>query len=442
MKPPTEPAPAFANVRPRNLSFARENSDYNREWFGQLRARVAAGEPLAYMNADIAPTEIFKAMDIPVVVNQWWGAVVSAKQRSPDYLGRLQAQGYRRGLCNYCSLGYAATLETDPAQAPWGGLPTPTVVVTGDICNSGLKIFDLWAQRFGIPLFKLESAVIDRPDVSRWQERHRRDWDAILGARNVDLLADQYRELIRFLERATGRRFDAQRLREIMAISNEQEEYYFKTRELINHARPAPFNIADQMPATMIPQWHRGNEWARDRARLFYEETRRKVEAGEGAVADERVRLMWIGTGLWYNLDFYQYFQQQYGAVFVWSIYLSVAADAYPTYGDEDPLRTLAARLIKINNLLAVPPFNTQWYLEQIRAAGIDGVVAMGRDDEADCQSSFGTQYLAHRAIEAAGVPLLELDVDNADARGWDDAAVRAQVSGFIENAILAKRPA
>jgi benzoyl-CoA reductase/2-hydroxyglutaryl-CoA dehydratase subunit BcrC/BadD/HgdB len=261
-----------------------------------------------------------------------------------------------------------------------------------------------------------------------------------LGEHNVSLLADQYRELIRFLERETGRHFDIERLREIMAISNEQEEYYFQTRELINRTRPAPFNIADQMPATMIPQWHRGSSWARDRAKLFYEETRRRVDAGEGAVPDERVRLMWIGTGLWYNLDFYEYFQQKYGAVFVWSIYLSVAADAYPTYGEADPLRTLSARLIKINNLLAVPPFNTQWYFEQIQAAGIDGVVSMSRDDEVGCQSSFGTQFLVHRAISKAGVPLLELDVDDADSRAWDDNAVRAQVSTFIEKQILAHK--
>jgi hypothetical protein len=73
----------FDNARARHLSFAKANSDYNRNWFLALRKRVAAGEPLAYVNADIVPTEIFKAMDIPVVVNQWWGAVISAKQKSP-----------------------------------------------------------------------------------------------------------------------------------------------------------------------------------------------------------------------------------------------------------------------------------------------------------------------------------------------------------------------
>lgn len=429
----------FDNARARHLSFAKANSDYNRNWFLALRERVAAGEPLAYVNADVVPTEIFKAMGIPVVVNQWWAAVISAKQKSPEYLDRLNRQGYGRHLCRYCSLGYAATLESDQSQAPWGGLPTPSIVVSGDVCNSNMKVFELWSRRFNIPFFKLETAVIEDPHADRWIERHRTEWDDIFGRRTVDLLANQYEELIRFLERETGKSFDEAKLRRVMDLVNEQEEYYYQTRELINRTRPAPVNIADQMPATMIPQWHRGEEWARDRARLFYEETRRKVEAGEGAAKHERVRLMWIGTGLWYNLNFYEYFEQQFGAVFVWSIYLSIAADAYPTYG-EPPLRALAARQIKINTVLSVPPFNTSWYAHQIRAAGIDGVVSMGRDNEDGCQSSFGTQYLVHAAIEATGVPLLRLDVDNADARTWDDATVRQRVSEFIEQQILAKR--
>ena len=35
---------------------------------------------------------------------------------------------------------------------------------------------------------------------------------------------------------------------------------------------------------------------------------------------------------------------------------------------------------------------------------------------------------------------LLKLAVDNADARSWDDAAVKHTVAEFIEQQILAKR--
>jgi benzoyl-CoA reductase/2-hydroxyglutaryl-CoA dehydratase subunit BcrC/BadD/HgdB len=78
--------------------------------------------------------------------------------------------------------------------------------------------------------------------------------------------------------------------------------------------------------------------------------------------------------------------------------------------------------------------------VQQIRDAQIDGVVAIGREQEDGCQSRFGTEYLVQEAIKSTGVPLLKLAVDNADARSWDDTAVKNTVADFIEQQILAKR--
>lgn len=427
-------AAPFDNARARNLSFARENSAYNRAWFEDLRKRAAAGEAFAYVNADV-PTEIFKAMDIPVVVNQWWSSVISAKQKSATYLDQLNAAGYRRNLCKYCSLGYAATFEDDPAEAPWGGLPTPTILVTGNDCNGSQKIFRLWAEKYNAPLFTIERSAANAPHMPGWLERARTDWEEIFGKSAIDALVVQYRELIAFLEQHTSKTLDMGKLREVLELVNEQEEYYAKTRDLIARTSPAPVNIADQMPATMIPQWHRGGEWARDRAKLFYEETQRRVETGEAAAPNEKLRLMWLGTGLWYNLGFYEHFEREHGAVFVWSIYLSIAADAYATYG-EDPLRVLAGRMTKIYNILQMPPYNTDWYEREARNARIDGVVSLTGGTTDDCRETFGHHYLIRRALERAGVPLLRLGVDNADARSWDDAAITKRVEQFLEEEV------
>jgi len=435
---PDRPAAAFQNLRAKNLSFAKENSEFNRQWFLDLRAQVDAGAPLAFVNADV-PTEIFKAMDIPAVVNQWWSSVVAAKQKSPAYLARLNARGYRENLCKYCTLAYASVLEDDPEGAPWGGLPTPTMVISANDCNSLHKVFELWADRFDIPFFALERPAPRPPVLDGLPVDLKRDWEGLFGAAAIDAMVEQYRELIAFLEHHTGRQFDPSRFAEVMRLVNEQEEYYALTRDLIARTRPAPINIADQMPATMIPQWHRGAEWGRDRAKVFYEETLEKVRTGQAAAKNEQVRLMWLGTGLWYNLGFYEYFQQRYGAVFVWSIYLAIAADAYPTYGD-DPLRALAGRMAKIYGILNTAPLNVEWFKTEARRAGIDGVVSLTGGTEDDCRETFGQHYLVRRAFEQAGIPVLRLGVDNADARSWDDEAVRARVGAFIETEILAKR--
>src|SRR5580693_10787496 len=97
---------------------------YQKAWFAQLRDDVFAKQkPYAIVQADM-PIELFHAMDVPVVSNQWWAAMISAKRLAPSYLDSLNALGYHDGLCRYCSLSLsstlAATIAGDAAQAPWG----------------------------------------------------------------------------------------------------------------------------------------------------------------------------------------------------------------------------------------------------------------------------------------------------------------------------------
>src|SRR6185312_2994978 len=110
------------------------------------------------------------------------------------------------------------------------------------------------------------------------------------------------------------------------------------TRDLIARARPTPISVVDSIPSVMVPQWHRGTTWGRDAAQRFHDEVAELVSGGAAVCPGERTRLMWIGRGLWYDMGFYRRFQESHGAVFVWSMYLAIAADGYIRYGD-DPLR-------------------------------------------------------------------------------------------------------
>ena len=177
----------------------------------------------------------------------------------------------------------------------------------------------------------------------------------------------------------------------------------------------------------MLPQWHRGTQYAVDAARALHDEVAARAAAGEGP--NERVRLMWIGRGLWFNMGFYQHFEERYGAVFVWSMYLAVAADGYLRYGD-DPLRTLAARFAAFGDQINMPPWSAEWYLKEARHNRIDGVVHLVGD-------AFRGAPFITRALEAAGIPVCEINAHNADQRAWDDEAMKARVSEFIETRIL-----
>ena len=163
-----------------------------------------------------------------------------------------------------------------------------------------------------------------------------------------------------------------------MRLANEQAEWNRRTRDLHRgDVARARGSVADVIPAVMLPQWHRGTQYAVDAARALHDEVAARAAAGAGP--DERVRLMWVGRGLWFNMAFYQHFEERYGAVFVWSMYLAVAADAYLRYGD-DPLRTLAARFAAFSDQINMPPWSSAWYLKEARHNRIDGVVHLVGD--------------------------------------------------------------
>ncbi|KQS03757.1 hypothetical protein ASG11_05440 [Sphingomonas sp. Leaf357] len=431
--PPPPPARAPRAVRPVGSPAPRERSRkalasvanfgaYQREWFATVRDQAAAGEPFAIVNAN-APQEILRAFDIPFVVNQWWASIVAAKQQSKRYAALLRDHRYPATVEAYSAQGLAAVFDEDAALAPWGGLPRPTMLHAVADSDATRNLFDLWAEATGADLHLYERSIESRwalPDA--WWDRLHDDWEATIETERLDLMTADLNRSVKRIEQTTGRTFDRQRFAEVMALVNEQEDYYRRTRDLIAATRPAPASIVDTMPATMVPQWHRGTVWARDAARAFYEEVRARVAAGDAAVAGERLRLMWVGRGLWNDTAFYQRWEASHGAVFVWSMYLGLAADGYIRRcgPGQDPMRALAARFVTMGDELRMPTWAGAWHVKEAWTHGVDAAIAI---DDAD--------PLVLRALEAAGVPVLKLSMSN---HGDDaDIAIDAQVATFLD---------
>lgn len=408
----------------KSLAAVASFGQFQRDWFARLREQVAAGAPLALVNAN-APQEILRAMDIPFVVNQWWASIVAAKQQSGRYFGLLREQGYPADVEAYSAQGLAAAFDRDADKAPWGGLPKPDFLsaVTGTDATS--RIFRHWAAETGADLFLYQRSFDSRWQIaSDWWDLLPDDWDLHLEPERLDLLEGELRAQVAGIEAATGRRFDPDRFAQVMDLVNEQEDWYRRTRDLIAASHPAPVGIVDTMPATMVPQWHRGSVWARDAAKALYEEVAARAAAGDSACPNERIRLMWVGRGLWSDMGFYQRWEESHGAVFVCSMYLSLAADGYIRRHDRgrDPMRALAARFATMGDELRMPTWAGAWHVRDARIHGVHGAVALSDADP-----------FVLRALEAAGVPVLRLDLDNYNQECADPGAVDRAVRDFIE---------
>ena len=420
---------AEIDIRPRkDLACTAAATAYQKAFGASLKRRVVdEGEPFAIAQAD-TPHEIFHVMDIPLITNQWWSAYISAKQLSTRYFDAMAAEGYPANSCKYCSLGLACTLANDPATAPWGGLPKPTVLLARLTCDCIQQVFGQWAGALGTDFFAMEAPAWTAKDPD-WFEHSRSDWERVYQPDRINLLVEEMRDLIALLERKTGRRFDEDRLADLMEKINEQESYIDEAAQMIGNARPCPVSINDQMPNTMIPQWHRGSDWAVAHAKRFRDEVAERVEAGIGVAANERLRLMWIGAGLWHDSSFYQALEARLGAVFVWSMYMPFAGPQYIRQIKGRPMEALASRICSMNEVLHLPPWMNGWMVSEAKRSGIDAAVMLVPPDNRLSQS--GTN-LTKLALEAAGVPVLALDADMVNARNWNRDDMVHSMEAFL----------
>ena len=423
----------------KTLEAAKSSSRHQKEWFMEMRERVVREKlPFVICSANF-PMEILRAMDVPFVVNQWWSAICGAKQMGARYAENIKNHGYRSGLCGYCGMLYGGILDEHPEEGPWGGLPNPTIIVAESGCGSSGKIMELVADHCGAKVYRMENTACIQPKADWYDYTHYR-WEEIYDEGRLDDEVEALKAFIHFIETETGHVFNETELLRVMNKVNEQEMYYYKARNLIAETYPAPVTITDTVNAVMQAQWHRGTQWAVDHAKSFYEEIKARVDAGYHAVPNEKPRLMWIGVGLWNNLAFYQHFEKKYGAAFIWSMYLAMGADQYPRFNMEnDPLRALASREATMGDALGTLPMNSNWYLNEVKRNGINGVISLVGG--LGCEEKYiRSNALITKQLRDMGVPILELNASAVDPRGWNQEKMIAIVENFLENEVIPRR--
>lgn len=386
--------------------------------FKEVQEKVLNGSPFCLCSVDEVE-EIMVAFGFPVITVQWWSSQISAKKLSKKYFTQMAEKGY--DMDHYYSLGLGCTMANDP-EAPWGGLPKPTVIVGRTYPDSLQSIKELWAKEFGCSYYSLEDVGEEiMPAPEKWWEKSRDHWDELIPKHVLDLRETELRQFIRFMEVQTGVPFDPYKFENTIKIVNEQADYYAKTRDLCAHTVPCPVHIRDQFSLVSM-QWHRGMPEVLDMVKGLYEEVKERVDNGVAVCPNEKIRIFWATQGLWSNTQFYNAFMEKYGAVFVGSMYMSIPSDGYNRSIKGNPYRALASRQILLGVL------DPNWLCKEAMNYQCDCAIGIG--------NGRGRSELA-KTFDAAGIPYLELSGDNVDARNWDEEANEAIVSKFLEEQVL-----
>jgi benzoyl-CoA reductase/2-hydroxyglutaryl-CoA dehydratase subunit BcrC/BadD/HgdB len=373
------------------------------------RKVVGKVKPLAWVTSG-APIEILHGMGVATVYPENYGALVGAQRAAVPLAQVAEERGFSPDLCSYARSHIGSVLA--PGQAPQGGLPRPDLLIaSNNICGTVIKWYQALAQQLGVPLFLLDAPYQHEPG---------------LHDHTVQYVAAQLEELMAWITRHTGHKLNQKKFALALERSNEAVGLWRDIRELCQ-ARPSPLNAPDLF-LTMAPiVVLRGTRDAVVFYRKLKAEVEERVARGEGAIFEERYRLLWDNIAIWYQLFRLFSLFTQAGACFVVDTYTNAWSMSVDT---GEPIEGLARTYatVYINQSLQV---RAELVAGMVQRFGVDGMVF---HSNRSCKPySLGQYDLMEQVSRQTGVPGLILEADMCDTRLFAEEPVKNRVQAFLD---------
>ncbi|MFC2029158.1 2-hydroxyacyl-CoA dehydratase subunit D [Chloroflexota bacterium] len=395
----------------RNYRKLATSRDLTRLMTRYYATRKVAGKvrPLAWVTSG-APVEILIAMRVATVYPENYGALVGAQRAAVPLSRTAEEKGFSPDLCSYARCHIGSVL--DPGNAPQGGLPKPDLLVaSNNICGTVLKWYQALSQELNVPMFLLDAPYQHGTGLPGHTEHY---------------VAAQLEEMISWVHRHTGRRLNEQRLFRTLALSNEAVSLWREIRELCR-ARPSPLNAPDLFLAMAPIVVLRGTKDAVTYYRKLKDEVERRVARGEGAILDERFRLLWDNIAIWYRLFRLFSLFTDAGACFVVDTYTNAWSASVDV---DEPIPGLARTYstVYINQSLQA---RSQQMTDLVNRFAVDGMVF---HSNRSCKPySLGQYELLEQVSSRTGVPGLILEADMCDTRLYADEPIKNRIQAFLD---------
>ncbi len=381
-----------------------------KDYYGGAAKAHEENRFVAYTTA-VSPVELFVAHDVIPIYPENHAVMCITKRMTTRLSTAIEKKGYTSHLCAYArsDLGYRELNES-----PMGGLPTPDFLLACNAqCFTLTKWFQVLSRRYGAPLFVFDTPQYIRNEKARQNILH--------------YVESQIYELIEALENLTGKKFDYDRLREVLAYSRDACRLYREFLDLAAH-KPSPINIFDALIHMAIIVYLRGTPQAVDYYEVLLEEIKKeRVTKGIGAIPNERFRLYWENLPVWFKFREHADLLASYGAVILTSLYVHAWSWEFDV---SDPVRTLAENYTAVFSNVELEE-RAEMALDLFQRYDLNGnIMFLNRSCKA---VTFGEHELREILTEKTGVPALVFESDMGDPRFYSEVQVKTRLEAYFE---------
>jgi benzoyl-CoA reductase/2-hydroxyglutaryl-CoA dehydratase subunit BcrC/BadD/HgdB len=304
-----------------------------------------------------------------------------------------------------------------PADAPDGGLVKPDMLIApSNSCDNRIKHYQNLSRYWDIPVYGYDAMF---PQYEATPEE-------IDNCMKYN--AEEYKGLIAFLEKQTGKKMDWDKFEEFLHRDRETRLLYREIYEM-RQAVPCPMLTRDAVTAMVPWYWFPCDAAAVEFYRKLRQEVKERVDHKIGSLPEEKYRICWLGLPPWHTLTLYNYLDEYNAASVIETIY-----HPCPVPEDrDDPLETLAYRMYYTHwTDESGMFFPLDWMRSVVEKYKIDGIVV---HQVLGCrQVTVGAKTCIQQLQqEYRKMPVLFIPGDNVDLRDYSDAETRANLASFME---------
>lgn len=346
-----------------------------------------------------APFDLLNAMGITTCFVEFIGAMLASSGIVGSFIEESDHIGYSSDSCSYHRAVMGAAVK--------GLMPVPEFLIgTTNPCSGGLAVLENLAGQFNKKMVTLHIPQ----DESR---------------NHVAYLADQMRDLVRFISGLTGISLEPQRLKTAIENTNETRRLIAEVYDLAKK-KPSPASSKDLGNFGIVMALFLGTEAAVKIAEAYRDEFKKRVDKGEAGVPGEKFRLLWIQNRIQFKHPLETLLSNDYKA----SIVIDELNDI--TWDPIDPdhiYEGMARRSISI-------PFNgtIENRVDHLKKLAqeykIDGAI---NPCNWGCRQGTGARGLIENGLKEIGVPVLNLEVDCIDSRKFTEGQFRTRIEAFVE---------
>jgi len=395
------------------------------EHYSRLARSPESGEKNVYTFVPGNLTELVRSFGLLPVLPEINALQSGMRGKSREYIATAEKLGHSEDVCTYvkCDLGMMKSGNVGPTGER---LPEPDLLLlsyTG--CFTFLKWFEILREEYDCPV-----AMLHVPYQG----------DGVITPAMRDYVVRQLEtEVIPALERISGRAYDEDRLKEMLARSAAAEEDLVWVLQSAKEI-PSPIDAYFGGVYYLGPIFtaFRGTEEAVGYYRALRAEVAERLAAGrgpvtpDGEIGEERFRIVVEGPPNWTSFrEFWKMFADE-GAVVVASTYTKVGGvyDFGFRHDPDRPLETLAEYCMGCYTNLSLPR-RVDMLCRYVEEYSADGLLV---NSIKSCNSFSAGQLMILREVEnRTGRPGGFIESDLVDPRYFSAANIKNRLESYFQ---------